>query len=64
MSEMFTGRHGHPGCGFERFEVVTEVTEENRAASGLDAHLPPQGPSLSAPTGNGVVVSSLSAHPR
>ena len=29
MSEMFTGRHGHPGCGFERFEVVTEVTEEN-----------------------------------
>jgi hypothetical protein len=27
MSEMFTGRHGHPGCGFERFEVVTEVTE-------------------------------------
>ena len=30
MSEMFTGRHGHPGCGFERFEVVTEVTEENR----------------------------------
>ena len=30
MSEMFTGRHGHPGCGFERFELVTEVTEENR----------------------------------
>ena len=27
MSEMFTGRHGHPGCGFERFELVTEVTE-------------------------------------